>query len=168
MSTFSFIRCRDLHSELGCAATTTTTSAATTTTRAPLTTTTEPCVLVVLMVILSCFRSVHVHWSPIRYVIHMNTFSFIRCRDLPLGTWVCNHNDDDGSSDDDNNSNTNDDDRTMCIASTYDSFLLSNGVCNISLQEPKTDRYYRIFLFVALHVLRMFVYIGFRSVMLYI
>ena len=98
----------------------------------------------------------------------MNTFSFIRCRELPLGTWVCNHNDDDGSSDDDNNSNTNDDDRTMCIANTYDSFLHSNGVGNRSLQEPRTDRYYGIFLFVALHVLRMFLYIGFRSVMLYI
>ena len=70
----------------------------------------------------------------------MNTFSFIRCRDLPLGTWVCSHNDDDGSSDDDNNSNTNDDDRTMCIASTYDSFLLSKGVGNRPLQERRTNR----------------------------
>ena len=56
----------------------------------------------------------------------------------------------------------------MCIASTYDSFLLSNGVRNRSLQEPRADRYYGIFLFVALHVLRMFLYIGFKSVMLYI
>ena len=111
---------------------------------------------------------VPLHWSQIRHVLHVNIFSFIGCRGLPLGTWACNHNNNDGSSDDDNNSNTNDDDRTMCIASTYDSFLLSNGVGNISLQEPKTDRYYGIFLFVALHVLRMFVYIGFRSVMLYI
>ena len=54
----------------------------------------------------------------------MKTFSFSRCRELPLGTWVCRHYDDDGNNDDDNNNNnTNDDDRTMCIANTYDSFL---------------------------------------------
>ena len=53
----------------------------------------------------------------------MNTFSFFRCRELPLGNWVCNHNDDDGSSDDDNNS-------------TYDISLDSCPTARLSYNMP--------------------------------